>query len=180
MSSVLTPVILLGFMSKATCRIRRPISLIAVAAAVLFASVSTLFAPSAGALSQTPEMVLDIGTGSNGSDDLVTNLGDLSDIFVDGDIAYFAARSTDGSGDGLWKSDGTAGGTVQIASATQLGGAGIDNFVKVGNNIYFTVNKSYYTNGSLTDSEVFVKKIRRDDSNYCCRSSHGQSRSIWY
>jgi LPXTG-motif cell wall-anchored protein len=108
-------------------------------ATVLVAGVSLPFALHVGALTSTPEMIKDIGSGT---DDLTQSGGDISEIFTDGDTAYFAASSThDGSpdGHGLWKSDGTASGTVQIASQTQLAGSGIDNFVKVGSNIYFTV-----------------------------------------
>lgn len=105
-------------------------------------SAAVMPAISAGALSSTPEMVKDIGTGNNSSDDLVNSLGGISEIFIDGEIAYFAARSIHNGtpdGDGLWKSDGTELGTIQITSATELGGSGIDNFVKFGGAIYFTV-----------------------------------------
>lgn len=97
--------------------------------------------------SVTPVMVKDIGTGNGGSDDL-TLLADRS-LFVDGDTAYFSARS-DG-GDGLWKSDGTEAGTVLVASATNLGGVSPYRFVKAGSSIYFTVS-------DMTAGTQIVKK----------------------
>jgi len=131
--------IIISGMSKLS-NSRRTIRLITLVATVLAAAMSVPFALRAGALTSTPEMVKEIGNDPNLWDDM--SVGQRSKIFMDGDVAYFAARSThNGSpdGDGLWKSDGTASGTVQIASATQLGGSGINNFVKMGNDIYFTV-----------------------------------------
>ena len=111
-----------------------------VAAAAILASTSIAFSVSiAGAATSTPAMVKDIGTGNA---DLVLSAGSLTDIFTDGGVSYFSAETTHGGtsdGDGLWRSDGTSSGTVQVASQTDLGGAGIDNFVKVGSDIYFTV-----------------------------------------
>lgn len=112
----------------------------------LFSVVAVATSAANAQITSTPAMVKDIGTDNDGSDDMAYLMGDVR-IFMDGNIAYFPARST--GGDGLWKSDGTAAGTVLIASATDLGGVSPSHFVKVGPNIYFTVVDLGGTNETL-------------------------------
>lgn len=149
MSSALTPVIMLGFMSKASYRTRRPISLIATAATVLFASVSTLFSSPAGAWNST-----DIAIGSH-------------------PIAqsFFLAHDVDASGNTLTvfqiaSPNGTEATDVEPGSGvTDLVSGGlfdgvITKFSSSGNLQWAYQMKG----GSLTISEVEPRGIQTDSS----------------
>jgi ELWxxDGT repeat protein len=72
-----------------------------------------------------------------------------------GNQIFFTARESSGNEE-LWKSDGTAQGTVQVADLNPAGGSFPRSMVKVGNSVYFTAFNAtagrdvYQTDGTTT------------------------------
>jgi ELWxxDGT repeat protein len=83
-------------------------------------------------LSGTPQLLADINPGAASSNP--------SQMVVIGTETYFAAN--DGThGTELWKTDGTAAGTVMVADVNPgSGGSNPGNLTNLGGKLYFTAN----------------------------------------
>ena len=89
-------------------------------------------------------MVKDINSGSLGQ--ATSNPNHLTEM---GGTLYFSAMDTSNNGHQLWKSDGTASGTVMVTAINSGGtanpGIHTDGFVVMNNNLYFSADDG--TNG---------------------------------
>ncbi len=98
------------------------------------------------------KMVKDINTAHTG------NTGSQPSQFISFNGALYFSASPDGNYNGLWKTDGTAAGTIQISDVNYLG---VNNMTVVGNALYFVLGNATLmkTDGTIAGT----KSISVDD-----------------